>query len=233
MISIIIPAYNEEHYIENLLKCIQQQTWKDLEVIVADNHSQDNTREIARRYGAKVVDGGIPSVARNRGVEAAKGEFLLFIDADQEIASTFVVRILKKAKKYAIDICIPSLRPLDERKFIYLLLFRLHSLYLKIMQSIKPQGSGACIFSTMKIHKKIGGFNEQRRLSEDHDYIFRASRVGKFKVLREMHVDFSIRRLYEEGLWTSIYKITKAAMLHIFRGRADEKVKYEFGKFTK
>jgi glycosyltransferase involved in cell wall biosynthesis len=231
MISIIIPAYNEEHFIEQLLLSIKRQTYKYIEIIVADNHSEDKTRAIARKYGAMVVDGGIPSVARNRGAEIARGRYFLFIDADQELPPTFVARMVAKVEKKGIDLCVPRLNPLHEKNFIYAVLFRFHALYLKFMERIKPQGSGACIFVTRTLHHSIGGFDESRRLSEDHDYILRASRLGKFRVLRDVHINFSVRRFHEEGLLISIYKIIKAAMLHVFTGKADDKVEYEFGKF--
>jgi glycosyltransferase involved in cell wall biosynthesis len=231
MVSIIIPAYNEENFITHLLETIKKQTYKEIEVIVADNHSQDKTRAVARKYGAKVVDGGIPSVARNRGAAVACGRYFLFIDADQEIPPSFVARLVKRVEKKDIDICVPRLKPLHERNLFYIILFKAHALYLKIMEKIKPQGSGACIFATRNLHNSIGGFDESRRLSEDHDYIFRASRIGKFSVIRDVHINFSVRRIHDEGLFLSLYKIIKAAMLHIFTGKADENVEYEFGKF--
>ncbi|MEJ2664287.1 MAG: glycosyltransferase [Spirochaetia bacterium] len=231
MVSIIVPAYNEEHFITHLLETVKKQTYKDIEVIVADNHSRDKTRALARKYGARVVDGGIPSVARNRGAEVARGRYFLFVDADQELPPTFVTRVVKKVQQKDIDICVPQLKPLNEKNFFYALIFKFHAVYLKVMQRIKPQGSGACIFATRALHNSIGGFDETRRLSEDHDYILRAARIGRFSVLREVHVNFSVRRMHDEGLVLSLYKIIKAAMLHIFTGKADEKVEYEFGKF--
>jgi glycosyltransferase involved in cell wall biosynthesis len=231
MVSIIIPAYNEEQFISHLLETIKQQTYKDIEIIVVDNHSQDKTRAAAKKYGARVVDGGIPSVARNRGAEVARGRYFLFVDADQELPPSFVARMVARVRKNKLDICVPRLKPLHEKGVAYVLLFKLHAIYLRLMQYIKPQGSGACIFATRMLHNSIGGFDESRRLSEDHDYILLAARVGKYRVLRDMHVNFSVRRIHEEGLLLSLYKITKAAMLHIFTGKADEKVEYEFGNF--
>lgn len=77
-VSIIIPTYNEEDYIENLLKSIKRQDYNDdIEVIVADAFSSDKTVEIAKQYDCIVVDGGLPAVGRNRGAEVATGEFLI------------------------------------------------------------------------------------------------------------------------------------------------------------
>ena len=85
MISIVIPAYNEERYLPILLDCIKKQTYKNHEIIVADANSTDSTRQIAKKYGCKVVKGGMPGIGRNNGAKAAKGEMLLFLDADSRI----------------------------------------------------------------------------------------------------------------------------------------------------
>ncbi len=81
-LSIIIPTFNEESYLPHLLESIKRQDFSDYEVIVADAGSKDSTRDIAQEWGCKVVEGGLPSVGRNRGTEAASGEYLLFFDSD-------------------------------------------------------------------------------------------------------------------------------------------------------
>lgn len=81
-LSIVIPTKNEEKNIENLLKDINKQTVKPFEIIVSDANSTDNTRDISKKYGAKVIEGGIPSVGRNRGAKECKTKTILFLDAD-------------------------------------------------------------------------------------------------------------------------------------------------------
>jgi glycosyltransferase involved in cell wall biosynthesis len=85
-ISFIIPAYNEEKLLPKLLKSIKRFTPKILpvEVIVADNGSQDNTLKVANAYGATVVVNESATVGglRNLAVQAAKGRVLVFLDAD-------------------------------------------------------------------------------------------------------------------------------------------------------
>ncbi len=82
MLSIIIPTYNEEEYLPYLLRSIEAQSYTDFEVIVADNGSTDTTAKLATDSGARVVSGGNPAEGRNSGAAAAKGENLLFLDAD-------------------------------------------------------------------------------------------------------------------------------------------------------
>ena len=81
-LSIVIPAKNEEKYLPKLLASVKKQSFKDYEIIVADNNSKDKTKEIAKSYGCKIVKGGLPGKGRNAGAKIAKGEIILFLDAD-------------------------------------------------------------------------------------------------------------------------------------------------------
>jgi glycosyltransferase involved in cell wall biosynthesis len=105
MLSIIIPSYNEEKYLPKLLKSIKKQDFKDYEIIVADNNSKDNTRQIALSYGAQIVDGGRPATARNNGVKVAKGDYLLFLDADTILPQHCLSKALNQFnKKYFLTL---------------------------------------------------------------------------------------------------------------------------------
>ena len=84
LISVIIPALNEERYIENCLKSIMQQKFLNVEVIVVANGCNDKTAEIAKKYTNKVIETekkGV-SYARNLGAKISNGEILVFVDAD-------------------------------------------------------------------------------------------------------------------------------------------------------
>lgn len=99
--SFIIPALNEEDYIEDCISSIKRQTVKPYEIIVVDNDSTDKTAEIAKRLGCRVVKEkrkGI-SNARNKGAKVAKGDILCFIDADGVLTKDWV----KEAKKVFLD----------------------------------------------------------------------------------------------------------------------------------
>jgi len=233
MLSIIIPVYNEEYFLPRLLESIEKQEFRDYEVIVADNHSKDKTAEIARQHGARVVEGGLPAVARNRGAEASKGEYLLFLDADTVLPGGFLEKLYNKFEEDYLDICIPVLKPIDSRKLIYKTLYDFANTYLKLMEYIKPQGGGACIFVTKRLHRRIGGFKESLATSEDHDYINRASEIGRFKEYTDLYLFVSVRRLEMEGLKSYIQKIVRSSFAFFFTGKSSKKIEYEFGNFTK
>ncbi len=85
MISIVIPALNEEHYLPDCLKSLHNQDWKgEREIIVVDNGSTDNTAKVAAQLGAKVVQCPRRGVAfaRQAGADQAKGEIIVQVDAD-------------------------------------------------------------------------------------------------------------------------------------------------------
>ena len=100
MISVIIPAYNEESYIEPTLKSLQNQTFKDFETIVVCNGCTDKTAEIAGKYTDKVyeTEKGVIK-AKNFGAKKAKNEILVFLDADTS-PSPKVLEEISKIKNH-------------------------------------------------------------------------------------------------------------------------------------
>ena len=85
-ISIIIPTYNSAQYICEAIESVLNQTYKDFEIIVVDDGSTDNTKEVIKPYLNKIKyiyqQNSGPSAARNRGIKEAKGEYIAFLDAD-------------------------------------------------------------------------------------------------------------------------------------------------------
>ena len=97
LVSIIVPIYNSEKYLNDCLKSIQKQTYHNIEILLIDDGSQDNSLVICEEVG--VLDDRIKiyhqenqgvSAARNRGIELAKGKYILFIDSDDMIIDNMV-----------------------------------------------------------------------------------------------------------------------------------------------
>jgi len=96
MISIIIPVYNGRENLEKCLRHIHQSTYKDYEIIVVDDCSDDGSGEVAKRYTENIMrleKRSSPAMARNVGSQRAKGDVLLFIDADIFIMTDTIRRI--------------------------------------------------------------------------------------------------------------------------------------------
>ena len=111
LVTIIVPAYNVEKTIENCIKSISSQTYEMIEIIIVDDGSSDNTYGIAGRLAGKderirVVrqkNKGASS-ARNRGIQEATGEFIIFVDADDTIMSNMVETLVDKQKRCNVDL---------------------------------------------------------------------------------------------------------------------------------
>lgn len=98
--SIIIPVYNVEKYIDNCLKSIMNQTFKDYEIIVVNDGTKDNSMDIVKKYDVTIVEQknqGL-SAARNTGVKHATGEYLIFLDSDDSWNKDLLKEINKSLK---------------------------------------------------------------------------------------------------------------------------------------
>lgn len=113
LVSIVIPVYNAELYVEQCISSILEQTFDNIEIIIVDDGSTDSSLEICRRiaYNRKNIlvhhqeNQGV-SVARNEGMRLAKGEWICFIDPDDWIEREYVEQLLYTAIKENADICI-------------------------------------------------------------------------------------------------------------------------------
>jgi glycosyltransferase involved in cell wall biosynthesis len=85
-VSVVIPTYNCAHYLEQAIESVMNQTYHDLEIIVLDDGSTDDTAQAVQKYGANInyirqENRGLPS-ARNSAIKASSGEFIALLDAD-------------------------------------------------------------------------------------------------------------------------------------------------------
>ena len=109
-VSIIIPTYNSGKTLSECLKSIYSQSYPSFEVIIVDNYSNDNTLEIAKQFGAKIIQAkSNPATARNIGIRNSIGRYLLFLDSDQ-VLSPFVLEecVEKCEKEKACMVIIPE-----------------------------------------------------------------------------------------------------------------------------
>lgn len=230
IISIIIPTYNEEDYLPNLLDSIKRQNFDGYEVIVADANSTDRTREIAESYGCIVVDGGLPAVGRNNGARVAKGEYLLFLDSDLELTDDYLRNVLYEFRMEHLGIAITKMKPMSDK--IEDKIFHDFANYFMIgVENIKPHGAGCYGIITKKsLHDECGGFDESLTFGEDTDYIERLAEKERFKVLRNAKIGVSTRRLEEEGIVTLIRQYGKSTVNDFLGKRTDaEDLNYNFG----
>ena len=231
MISIIIPTLNEENYLPLLLKSLKNQTYKNFEVIVADAGSRDKTSWIAKKWGCRVIEGGMPAVGRNRGAQVAKGDILVFLDSDVVLPKEFLEVTLKEFKKKKLDIASSYVQVLSDKN-IDALMYDIANLYLGVSQFFKPKAAGHFIMVKKKIHNQVGGFDETIKVAEDFDYIRRVSKIGKFRYLTSCRIPVSVRRLDKEGRMTMATKYTLIGIyFDLFGGVKSDVFRYRFGHY--
>ncbi len=120
-VSIIVPVYNVKNYLSKCIDSIISQTYTNIEVILVDDGSTDGSGNICDLYASKdkrikavhITNSG-PSAARNCGIRAAMGDYILFVDGDDYISSTLVSETLKKAIENDADIVMFDADYVDE-----------------------------------------------------------------------------------------------------------------------
>ena len=112
LVSIIVPVYNVEDYIEDCIKSLINQNYKNIEIILINDGSSDLSEEICRTYQQKdkriklysIQNSGV-STARNLGIKKSKGDYILFVDSDDEVNDNYVSYLLKNASELCLSIC--------------------------------------------------------------------------------------------------------------------------------
>jgi glycosyltransferase involved in cell wall biosynthesis len=102
MVSVVIPVHNGKAKLPRCLETVMQSDYSNFEIVVVDDSSSDGTLEIARQYNCRAVrleKNSGPAVARNVGVQHARGEFILFIDDDVLVQSDTISKIVSTFRK--------------------------------------------------------------------------------------------------------------------------------------
>lgn len=205
--SIIIPALNEEVFLPHLLQSLSQQTKSWFEVIVVDGSSKDKTVAKAKQFKSSlpsltVVTVQHPSLPKQRNVGAAKakGEWLVFVDADSMFLPYFIERVDAYIK--AVD---PKLLTTwfrsdneDPKDAVYTLF---SNIYLEATIIFKrPLTPGPLTIVRRDVFEQIGGYSEAHAFNEDVDLGLRLYKAGiKLAILRETLCVWSLRRFRREG----------------------------------
>jgi peptidoglycan/xylan/chitin deacetylase (PgdA/CDA1 family)/GT2 family glycosyltransferase len=209
-VSVVIPAHNEEIYLLSCLESIKNQDYAgEYEVIVVDNASTDNTAQIARDWGAKVVyeSKRSPACARQKGAEVATGELIAFIDADTQAPahwlSTIVWRFLCEPETvvisgpYAYYDAGKIARIASYGNFISIIT---DQLFRKAFN--KGSAVWGCNFAVRRSALlEVGGFDTSIRFyGEEYELSLRLKKAGKGGIIPWLFVLTSSRRLKRIGV---------------------------------
>jgi len=238
-VSVVIPAYNEATYIDRLLEALSKQSYKNFEVIVSDADSGDGTDKVVASFkdplAAKLVSSPPkgPGAGRNAGARAARGDWLLFLDADVDIDDpNFIQELVEQTSLCGWDTSSARLAARGKAAKAYSNLYRYQRW---LSHTRRPVASGYCIFTSTAVFKKAGGFNEKIQFGEDYEYVSRTGRGGKFGFVDTTYYYVDPRRNENEG-WKLTYKGTLNEIYRLLLGykKLEKKpIKYEFGQHKK
>jgi glycosyltransferase involved in cell wall biosynthesis len=172
MVSVVVTTRNEEKNIENCLNSILAQTFKNIELIVVDNFSEDRTVEIARKYSAKVYfKGPERSTQRNYGARVSSGEYLLYLDADMILSPTVIEDCVEKCEGDRADALYIPERIVGE------------CFWTKVRDFERSFYTGTLVdavrFVRKNLFEKVDGFDESLVGPEDWDFDRRVRKIGR------------------------------------------------------
>ena len=206
LVSIVIPVFNGEDFLNEAIKSAINQTYKNTEILVINDGSTDHTEEIARSYGEKIryyykKNGGVAS-ALNFAVRKMKGEYFSWLSHDDYYSPNkiaFEIEAIKKqTDKNTIIYCNYSL--LDQKSHIFST-YRIENYYSEkersngILMLIQRMIGGCTLLIHTSHFKRVGMFNEALRTTQDYDMWFRILRGAKL-----IHVpkELVITRIHEK-----------------------------------
>lgn len=182
LISIVVPAFNEERLLGATLASVRESMkafatvgWES-ELIVCDNNSTDRTAELGRSAGAKVVFEPINQIgrARNRGAEAAAGEWLVFVDADSHPTRELFLEVIEaiRSGRYVAGGCTVRL---DGEFPLAVRVVRLWNFLSRTVRLL----AGSFIFCEAKAFRAIGGFSQELFAGEELELSQKLKRWGR------------------------------------------------------
>lgn len=188
-----MAVYNGEKYIQEAIESVLNQTYKDIELVVVDDGSNDNTRKIVEKYKDVIYiyqENKGQGSARNLGIEVSKGEYLAFLDSDDLYAPDKIEKQLKiLLKNNNIDVVYNDLKVVDE-KLNYLNILKSEGIYEKredllanIIYRQVIQGP-ICMMLRRKCIEDIK-WSEELIYAVDYEYVIKLAFKYNFKYLEE------------------------------------------------
>ena len=205
-ITVIVPVYNVEHYLDKCLDSVIKQTYKNIEIIVVNDGSTDNSGTICQEYAQKddrIVyiekeNGGL-SDARNAGLDRMTGSYVSFVDSDDWIELDYVETLYKKIIEYQADIAVGNYYSFNESKGVFYFHVLGDSYYEKVYDNVS-------IFENLYESQEMKGF----ALISAWGKLYKA---GLFEQLR-----FDIGKLGEDGYLNQKIYLLSEKVIYVNRG---------------
>lgn len=207
LVSIVVPVYNAGKYLEKCLYSITEQEYPNLEIVVINDGSTDSSKDTIERYALKdkrfIVhnkeNGGVSS-ARNKGIELANGKYITFIDADDVIHKSFVMKLVNDLIDNNADIATTNAQhySMTDSEFLStsyttddpIIEYSAHqALYLLYCGTLEKGHNGIQIFRSSLIKDNEITFDVTMKICEDFDFLARA-------ISKSTKVIFDPRNMY-------------------------------------
>jgi len=173
VVSIVIPTSNSEKTLPLCLQSIKDQTYLNVEVVVVDNCSMDDTAQIAKKFGTKVLLlASERSYARNLGAKEARGDFIFFVDSDMELTPTVIEECVATCINEDTDAVIIPEVSVGEG-------FLAECRKMEKETSVGDKFSEAPRFFRKEVFNSVGGYDENLVSGEDFDF---GTRTGKGRI---------------------------------------------------
>jgi len=217
-LTVVIPAKNEATMLPRLLESLAKQDYEGMaetRVIVADAGSTDGTVELVLsfrdRLRVEVIEGGLPSVGRNAGARLAVTPYVLFLDADVELAEpTLLRRAMWRMRRRKLHLVTTNIA-CREGSFFDDALYMGNNFMQRVGAVLKPFATGMFMLFDREAFWALGGFNERALFAEDYLLSKGVART-RFRIVRGKVLTTN-RRFQKLGHWRMVWMFFKT-MLH-------------------
>lgn len=200
MVSIIIPCFNYARFLSEAIDSALGQTYEECEVIVVDDGSTDNSAEVAQKYGKSIrylyQENQGHSAARNTGIRMARGEFVVFLDADDVLQPRMVATSMNTMNRvgedFGIVACKFSMIDQDGNYLAKTSGFPAEDCEITALDLLIKNRFPPTILARIQIFDECGVWDEQLLGSEDRDMWLRTAL--KFRIFRSSEELFFMRR---------------------------------------
>ena len=220
MFSVIIPVYNRANVISRALDSVLAQTLTDFEIIVVDDGSNDNLKEVYAKYASSKIhycyqENSGSNPARNNGIKYSSGYYVSFLDSDDAWEPEYLNEV---AQKFAGDDEIGFVWVNHIKKYLpdgHIVVKKSRKLEGFVYNEVLQQGSlinSSCITAKRSLIEAIGGWDDKLQACQDDDICFRLTKAAKTgyvdKELCIFYIDERIDRISSSNsrrAWNSLY----------------------------
>ena len=204
-VSIIIPTYNRANLLSRAIKSILNQTFKDFELIIVDDGSTDNTRQVVEKFQKEdsrikyiwQENSGAPARPKNTGIKNSTGEYIAFLDDDDEWLPEKLEKQLKlfeNSEKNNLGFVGCNFYINEDNKTKLYKIPKMKNVFKNLLEGVVINGSSGIMIKKLVIGN-VGLFDENFKSSEDWDLWIRISQKYDFDFIKE----FLFKRYFHGG----------------------------------